>query len=308
MRTIAELEELLTLTEDRQERVKLLLELDRLVKGSDLLRSESIAREAVRLASDIDDPVLLAKTYDALANTLWKAGEFVESQEYYFKSLEIFKTLGDWKGMTNAYCGLGIVHGNLNDVANALEFFEKGVQTAEKAGDEVMLAHCLGNIGHVYAKIDDQITALKYFARALAIDRQLGDPGLQGVSNMLGAIAGVMVFQGEYDGAIAKLEESLVIDERIGNRRGIAVTLLNLGIAHRKAGKLAEGISYMQRALSYAGKIHFRSLMPQIHQQMAEVYEMIGDLEESLHHLKLYNEYEVTENRMRLQRNAGRAL
>lgn len=295
---------LATLSEDK-ERVSVLLAMNRQLGSTDFLRSRKICEEAVSLAKHLDEPALQAKAHDDLANVLWKMGDNVEAQKHYHEGIRIFGQLGNYEGLSNAYCGLGIAHGSLDDSANALEYFEKGAAAAEKAGSDVMLAHNIGNQGHVYAGLEDYITALKLFARAMAINRELGEEGLQGVSNMLGAIAGVMVFQGEYDNAIAKLEESMTIDERIGNLRGKVVTLMNLGITHFRSERLPEAITYLNRSLALAEKIHFGAFKPLVHQHLAEVYEAIGDTEEALEHLKLYHDFEKAEKRLQVQRNAS---
>lgn len=306
--SISELENILVTEQDSRKRVIALLELNDALKGIDFQRSLNLCVEAVKMADDLNDKALLAEAHIDLGNALWKCGDNVKAQEHYAAGLAIHQELKGHQGMADAYCGLGIVHGNLNDSANALVFFELAVAAAMRVGNDVTLAHNLGNIGHVYANIEDYITALKYFAKALAIDRELGDAGRQGVSNMLGAIAGVMVFQGEYDGAIAKLEESLIMDEEISNKRGIAVTQMNLGITYHKAGRYPEAISYLKRALSYAEKIHFVSLVPNVYKNLAVTYKAIGETDEAVFCMDKYNEYEVAEKRMHVQRTASQII
>lgn len=302
MGSVELLEELLLTELDERSRSQTLLDLSDALGSTDFLRSLLTCQEAVKLAERTGDKLLLAKALSRLGNVQWKSGDNEGAQDSYARCLVLYDDLEDFKGLARVYCGLGIVHGNLKDSANALEFFEKGVVAAKKAGDEVILAHNLGNIGHIYLEIEDYVTALKYFAKALAIDRELGEEGKQGVSNMLGAIAGVMVFQGEYEGAIERLEEALRIDEEIGNRRGTAVTLLNLGITYRKAERFAESITYFNRALAFAEKIHYGAILPQMHQQIAETYEAIGDSEEALLHMRKFNEFQVVEKRLNIQR------
>ncbi|MCF8256876.1 MAG: tetratricopeptide repeat protein [Flavobacteriales bacterium] len=308
MKTVEELENILATQEGTKQRARTLLELNESLGSTDFLRSVQICREAVKLANELNDEPILAEAHIDLGNALWKFGENEEAQGNYVKGLAIYQRLNDHKGMADAYCGLGIVHGSLNDSANALEFFEKGVAVSTRSGNDVMLAHNLGNIGHIHANLEDHTTALRYFAKALAIDRELGKEGLQGVSNMLGAIAGVMVVQGEFDGAVAKLEECLVIDEEIANKRGTAVTLLNLGITYMKAGRFPDAITYLTRALAYSRKIHYASVQPLVHQNLAELYESIGDTKEAEHHFQQYNDYRIAEQRMKVQRKAGQII
>jgi tetratricopeptide (TPR) repeat protein len=305
-RTVGELESILAQDGAIADRIETLLELNEALEGTDYIRSVQICMEAVALATKMGDRNILARTHRSLGNVLWKSGENVKAQEHYLISLSICEDLNDDEGMTNAYCGLGIVHGNLNDSANALLFFEKGVAAAKRVANEVMLAHNLGNMGHIYASLGDHVTALQQFTKALAIDRELGDRGRQGVSNMLGAIAGVLVHQQEYDLAMANLEECLLIDEEIANHRGKAVTMLNMGITCTKAERTEESIKYLTDALAFAEKIHFRAILPSIHLNLSKSYEAIGNDAKALDHMREHNGFALAEERLVVQRKASR--
>jgi tetratricopeptide (TPR) repeat protein len=306
-RSIEDLEKSLGNEGETVQRVVMLIELNDKVKYSDYPRSAAICREAISLASKLGERQLMADAQSDLANSLWKLGDMEGAQEHYQQALGISRELGYATGMVDAYCGLGIVHGSMDDYANALGYFEKGVKLAEDSGNDPMLAHNLGNIGQVYQSMEEHVTAMKYFAKALAIGRELGDEGLQGVSNMLGAIAGVMVYQEEYEGAVKNLEECISIDESIGNLRGKVVCLLNLGITYHKWGRHPEAITYFNRSLSFAKKIHFGHQIPQIHLHLSKVYEAIGETEDAIHHLRKYHEFRKEEKRMRVHLNASKA-
>lgn len=303
-RGIDELEEFLSFEGATISRVKALIELNDIVKFNDYSRSVEVCREAINLAVKLGEKQLEADAHSDLANSLWKMGEMVSSQNHYQQAIRISRQISYTMGMVDAYCGLGIVHGSMDDHANALEYFEKSAKLAEESDNDIMLAYNLGNIGQVYRAMKEHVTALRYFARALAIGRELGEEGLFGVSNMLGAIAGIMVLQEEYEGAVVKLEESVEIDKRIGNLRGNAVTLLNLGITHHEWGKHAEAITYLNRALSLSAKINFRIQVPMVHQHLSKVYEAIGETEDAIHHLHKFQEFRKEETRMRIHLNA----
>ena len=49
--------------------------------------------------------------------------------------------------------------------------------------------------------------------------------------------------KGEYDEALEKYTQSLVIQEKLGDQRGMAMTNAQLGVFHRNIGELPESIS-----------------------------------------------------------------
>jgi len=299
-RSVGELEQFLAHEGATVERYNALMALNDEVGKRESDRAAAICREAIELAEKLNSDELLAQAHVKLSTALWKLGDLELSQSHAKQGLDLGKKVGDRVVVSDAYCSLGIVHGILENHANALDFFEKGAKVAEEMDNEVLLAHLLGNIGNIYRSMGEYVTALKYFAKALAIDRELGEEGLQGVSNMLEAIAGVMVFQGEYEGAVKKIEEATLIDEKTGNMRGKVVGLHNLGITYHKWGRHAEAITYLTRSLALADSIHFHVQKPETHLHLSKVYEAVGEVEDAIHHLRKYQEFKKEEKRSRL--------
>lgn len=308
METVEELEAILATDCPPIERINALVKLKTRLRGRDFSRSHALCTEAVELASAIDEPLLEAHARRHLGSTLWRMGRSTEAQEELAKSLRIFQEHRCDEGLAHAYCTLGIVHGTLNDVANALDFFEKSLAAAHRWGDEATEAHTVGNIGTVHFKLEDYPTALRFFARSLAISRNLGEEGLPGVSNMLGSIAGVLVIQGEYDKAIEHLEDAISIDRITEDLRGTATRLLNLGITYAKKEEYDTALGYLKQSFDLGRKNHFRALEHMLHEHFAEVYRALGDHGKALEHMEKYNELMIEQQRMEVSRKADSLL
>jgi len=302
--TIEELEAILATEVRSLERYDALMALNQLIYSKDFLRSAAICREMISLANSINDTLRLAEAENDLANALWKLGELAESQHHYTIGLELFTELQNDNGLGDSYCGLGIVHGSLSDSANALHFFELAAAAFKRADNLSNYAHNIGNIGHVYFELGDHTTANTYFERAIAISMEQGERGKQGVANMLGAIAGVLVFQNRFEEGIEKLEQAMVIDREIGSSRGVTVNLMNIGLTYFKAGQHANAIAYLNRSLAYAEKTHLGMFTPEIHKNLSEVYYAINDENEALKHLQFYTDFQKAEKRNEAQRKA----
>jgi len=308
MRTIEELEVLLTTEIPPIQRIKTLLEIKNQLRGRDFDRGRALCAEAVQLAIEEQEPLLEADARRHLGTMLWRMGRNTEAQEELAASLKISQERSWHEGITHAYCVLGIVHGSIHDSANALVFFENALKAMAKWDDELMEAHILGNIGQVHFIVGDYPSALKYMAKSLAISRQLGPEGLSGVANMLSAIAGVLVEQGEYENALAHLHEGLRIDQETDDHRGTASKLLNLGITYFKAGEGVKALEYLNRSLELGRKIHYRATEHMVHEHLAEVYKSIGDHEKALEHMRMYHELMVEQQRTEVRRKADSLL
>jgi len=299
-RTVNELEVMLGQEMSPVDRFNLLLELDGHAAKTEFQRSADLCREALQIAMTLSDEALEANALLRLSTALWKVGDVEESRMHALRGLELCERMGDRRGIALACGSLGIAHGILEDYAVALDFFERSARIAEELGAELILAHALGNIGSVHRSLQEYPAALRYLSRSLAIHQQLGDAGMQGVSNMLQAIAGVMVFQGEFDGAVTKLNEALSNDERSGNLRGKVVGLHNLGVTYLKWGRHGDAITHLNSSLALSERTHLLSQKPETHLMLSRAYQAIGETDEAVHHMNLYRQFGKEERRQRL--------
>ncbi len=283
------------------DRFKALMGLNESLSQSEFQCSVQICEEALQIAIALGCKVSEANAHLKLATALWKTGEPERCRKHAVKGLAICELTGDRLGIAQGNCTLGIVHGILGDYSNALDFFELSIREAKAIGNDVILAHALGNIGSIYFNMQDLTSAIDYFELSLEINRQLGNEGLQGVSNTLEAIAGVLVEQGDHNAALHKIEEAMAIDERIGNLRGKAVALHNLGLTYYKWGRHRLAIAHLTRSLTLSEDIHFVTQKTETHFALASVYRAIGNHCEADHHLNRYLDFGKMERRQRIR-------
>lgn len=305
-RTIDDLEVFLSKKTVSTARFDALLELDDYLSQKDFQRSVETCREALQTAIALESVGLKSKAHLKLSSALWKVGDSEGCLKHAFKGLYLCEQTGDTAGIAQAYCTLGIAYGIVDNHATALDFFEKSAKIAGTLGERLLLAHVLSNIGSVHRSLSDFPSALDNLNRSLEIFRQLGDDGLQGVSNILEAMAGVMVSQGEFEGALARINEALNIDERTGNLRGKTVALHNLGIIYLKWGRHADAVTHLRSSLALSERIQFLAQKADTHLMLSRAYQTIGETQEALHHLSMYHEFGKEQKRQYLRK--GQAM
>ncbi len=289
-KSIAELEDIVSLPGNAEKRVLALLELSSRYALSDILRAWLLSREAERDAEAINDKVSVAKANIEAGNALWKLADYMNSQKHFIKAVEYYEILGDHDGLSNAYCGLGIVHGSLKDYTQSLYYFEHGVEESDKAGNRKRSATNRGNIGSVHLQLENYDEALKNFSQSLEVYEELNDN--PGIANMLNGIAGVKVFQGKFDEAYEYLLRHNTIANELQHHYGIATGLMNLGILYSKKGDYRLALEYLEKALLHAEREKVRSMKSGIHKCFAEVYTDMGKSDQALEHYKIYFELE----------------
>jgi predicted ATPase/class 3 adenylate cyclase len=190
-------------------------------------------------------------------------GDYGEARALFAESLEIFRELGDPRGIGWALVDLGYLTRYEGNHAAARALLEESLEPLTQAGETEGMAAALGNLGLVardqgdpdvaeryleqslalWQRLDDRVgigwalTGLAMAARAqgrldvaevrteksLAVWQELGDR--QNRANVLSTAARLARDQREYALARARLAESLAIFEDLGDRRGLAFAL-----------------------------------------------------------------------------------
>jgi tetratricopeptide (TPR) repeat protein/transcriptional regulator with XRE-family HTH domain len=122
------------------------------------------------------------------------------------------------------------------------------IDAAERAGLDTRtwqlawtLVHFLDRTGHWHDWAVSQQSAL-------AAARRAGDPGAEAGAHRFLAMA--YLYLGRSDEACRHLEQALELDERTGNRLGLAFTRIHLGLAWVRQGDHPRALRHSQRSLA----------------------------------------------------------
>lgn len=111
-------------------------------------------RKALETKSKRIKQIYLKHMADAINNVGYLAdvqGEIFRAINYYKKSLEIYRKIGDQQGIATAYNNIGFIYDNQGDIPNALEYYHKSLLIREQIHDYKGIASTLNNIGYVYS-------------------------------------------------------------------------------------------------------------------------------------------------------------
>ncbi len=155
-------------------------------------------------------------------------GDYAAAREPIEESLEIYRRLGDEKGIARSLSGLATVATYQEDYAAARRYGEEVLGTYEKRGDKRGAAVTLHNLGFIALCEGDAAAANGFYRRAVPLLDEVGD--LKALAHTLADLA-VASVRLEDDGAAAsQLQGSLHIVLETGVGREAAYTLD--GVAH----------------------------------------------------------------------------
>lgn len=294
------LESSLEETRDDAEKLEILLKMILLLKDEDLVEGWRCASDALSLAEKLGDRNGVAHALEGLANILWKLAEFSQSISSFEQALDKYLSMGDLYGVARCYCGMGIISGSMEQYRTSLEYFEEGLSAARRSDNRHLAATITGNIGHVYFNLGRYNDAMECFQHGLDFYTEVGEA--QGTANMLGGMAGIYVFQGEYSKGLELVRRALVLHKQEKHKRGIAISLMNIGIALQKMGKLENARTELKSALNYSRSIGFKMSEYEVLKHLSQVCSELGEDEASNEYLRLYMDGQKEENQENVKR------
>ncbi len=182
-------------------------------------------------------------------------GDISKALMYYQKSLKIKEEINDRSGIANSLNNIGYIQNSRGDISKSLDSYHKSLKIYEqllaenKNSTEVVnykkgIAYSLNNIGQIYLIQGEISKTLDCYYRALKIREELKDA--KGISQSLNNIGIVYFNNGNpsckssketciKEGRLKALEyylKSLKLKEEVNDKRGIAITLSNIGHAY----------------------------------------------------------------------------
>lgn len=141
---------------------------------ADARRAEAIARSAIELAAETDDPRARGWGHRALAESCLFAGRMRESDRAYRDASDAFLEAGDEATLGQLLVGHVHVLSYLGDHEAAVATAERARRLLRRAGDDVYLAKLSMNLGSVHAHRERPRDALREYDRAARILRRRG--------------------------------------------------------------------------------------------------------------------------------------
>jgi CHAT domain-containing protein len=137
--------------------------------------SLAIARQALNVATDVQDDQLLAEAWCMMAYALNANEEWVEALPYYRQAIPALERFGDEKRA--ARIRLGFIHALslTGQSREALAVGDEAARLFRDQNDSAAMAKLAMNLGTVYKRLDDHERALTYHCEAAGLFKEIGD-------------------------------------------------------------------------------------------------------------------------------------
>jgi tetratricopeptide (TPR) repeat protein len=131
--------------------------------------------EALRLAQELKDSLMLARACNNLASVAHLQGRFDEAAALYRGALLAYQRLGDRRGTAETYHNLGLAYWQAGDWSEGLDAADDAVRHAEVVGDRSLLALAIAGRAEIRVERGDVALAERELDRAQKLTGEAAD-------------------------------------------------------------------------------------------------------------------------------------
>ncbi len=279
---------LLTTLESAQgdKKVKTLNELFRFYISSDPVKALGYTREALNVATEINDEKGMAASYNNLGVAYRNQGALDKALEYYITSLKIYTKLDNKEGIATTKNNIANIYSIKKDYGQAMKYLEESYALLSQMGDKFRIIGSMNNLGNLYSDIQLYEKAHKYYSEAYQLSEanglKYGDP--------LSNLGNIFFRQNNYPKAIDYYLKALAIEKENNNRLGMLNIMTNLGIAYAKSKQPAQAAQYLAEAERLSSELQAYTALPTIYKASADNFANQGRWKEAYQMQVKYDE------------------
>ena len=260
-------------------------------------------REAVAVLEHLRDDAATCQVLTLEAMPLNELGMHEEALEVLARARDIAQRLGDRNLLYWVHNRTGVVHGSMGDRALSTEYLMRALTIVDRMDAEARFC-ILNNVGdnavHQVKELraqgrDDAAgrtlhEALGLVDEALGLARAAGNPFRESICldnyGMLRALAG------DHAEAARMIEDSRAIAVIHGYRSLESAALQHQAHVRLMRGECAAAIEGLLEALERAVEAGEKPMAQEIHRELSDAYEQIGDLAAALRHFRSFHALE----------------
>ena len=214
--------------------------------------------------------------YTALARVYRNITEYTIARDYSHRALECYRQTGDWRGLTEAYFGLGIADLQEGNYEATLENFNQAINLIGDHPASYMLGRLYANMAGACWFLKRPQEGIRYLEKAIGYYERTDHKAsaAEGYNNL-----GInLVLIGQWDRAQQALERALSLANELDvHGAELPMILDSLGELLMLRGELVDAHSYLERAVTLATEKGHNWYRCQTHRTFGRCYVAMKD-------------------------------
>jgi predicted ATPase/DNA-binding SARP family transcriptional activator len=215
-------------------------------RQGDYARVKEPIEKSLNLWREIGNKRGIANALGILGDTCLLQANYTAAKTAYEESLALFQEISDKRGIASMMTDLGNVANYTGDYATARQHQEGSVAIFRELGDKLGLVIALNNLGIVAEQQGDNFAARRFYEESIATAHELGEKNM--VAYALNSLAHVVYLQGNPIDARRYYRESLVVGQEIGEKRVIAYCIEGIAKVAARYGNAAQAAQLLGAA------------------------------------------------------------
>jgi predicted ATPase/DNA-binding SARP family transcriptional activator len=216
----------------------------------DIARAETLYKQSLQYAIEIQSPWFQATNLQYLANASLSAGKYQAAIQYAQQSLDICRDLHLKWHVIDIQLTMGRTAVALGDYQQAIAYYLENLDLMQQSGDRVYTAVHYDCLGYAYLLLKQYHQAETAYRQALALYQRQGYA--HGIGMALSNLGEVAQASGDLQAAISCYQQGLDYLEQVEGLWGIEVTRKKLGQTYWLLGEITLAVKQYFLALKLA--------------------------------------------------------
>ena len=206
--------------------------------------SDSLMKEVVSYYESHGTSAQLMEAYYYQGSVYRDMGDAPQALGFYQKAIDASGDKKEYRMLARIYNQMGMLYMYQKVYSEALPVFKRAYNFYVLAKDSLNFSYILRDIGRAFAAQHDTDSTLHYYEAGYQSARKIND--VEGMSVVLGELAGIYVQLGQYEQARRALSQSL---RALKGNNNLAPAFLDWGDLCKKTGLVDSAVFYYRKAL-----------------------------------------------------------
>lgn len=246
--------------------------------------SIALTTKALKIADLLNSQKSKFDILSRLGEAYWNQGDLEKALFSLRRALRIAKKVGLQPKIASATMNIGLIYRQLGDTKQTLSHYLRAIKIKEAIGtSHQSLANTYNNLGVVYYELENDKLAEQSFNKSL---EYFASDINANITQPLHNIGKIYQRRGDYVIALNYFNESLALEKKINNQKGVIVSFVDIGKLYIKLDDLKMAEKYLSQAYSLSKNYDSAALMAEVEVAYAKIFTYSQNYERAIKLLK----------------------